>query len=137
LGYVQSKSILTIMKPLFVILIALFIVGCYADKQLSNQEKFDLIQVGMPMKKALSTFGFEDSVGKSFSYTMEMVEIVDTAAENVETIPTGKFLTVYYINLDSIYQIQIHAVTVFEKNNLTEFNSILRTYGMDSLISPK
>lgn len=82
--------------------------------ELTASQKFDKIQIGMPLQEALDIFGLKDTIGKSYTQLME-VDKLDTASSNVELMETGKMYEVLSVDLDSTYTILLAGDKVYNK----------------------
>lgn len=112
------KSILTIFSAI------LLLSNCGAP-ELTGSQKFEKIQIGMPLQEVLDIYGLKDTIGKSYTLVMEVVA-TDSVSSNVELMETGKMYEVLSVDLDSTYTIILSGDKVYNKIDNTEANRIIR-----------
>ncbi len=95
----------------------LLLSNCSAP-ELTGSQKFDKIQIGMPLQEVLDIFGLKDTIGKSYTLLME----VDTLNTNSEQVEAGKVYEVLSVDLDSTYTIRLAGDNVYNKIDNTEMN---------------
>lgn len=112
------KSILTIFSAI------LLLSNCGAP-ELTGSQKFEKIQIGMPLQEVLDIYGLKDTIGKSYTLLMK-VDTLDTANLNSELVEAGKVYEVLSVDLDSTYTIRLAGDKVYNKVDNTEANRSMR-----------
>lgn len=98
--------------------------------ELTPSQKFEKVQVGMPLQEVLDIFGLKDTIGKSTAFQFAMVKM-DTLNPEAEPKETGEVMEVVFVAFDSSYSIQLAGDSVVQKIDNTNANQL--SNGLDTL----